>query len=183
MNGRTDKRRRGSQRSRRDGSSAVEFAFVGMPFFVMLFAIMEIGLVFVTDSILDNATIETARLVRTGQAAASSMTAAQFKTQLCSRMSIFSGDCPSRASVDVRALPQFRNVVPPDPMASGTAFDDSTLTYVSGQPGDLMLVRVWYKHPLMTPFLAQALSRLKDGNARLMATTAFRNEPYAPTSS
>ncbi len=147
----------------------------------MLFGIMEIGLVFVTDSVLDNATAESARLVRTGEASASSMTGAQFKTQLCNRMSIFSGDCPSRASVDVRTLPQFRNATPPDPMTSGTTFDESVLTYVTGQPGDLVLVRVWYRHPLVTPFLAQALSRLKDGNARLMATTAFRNEPYAPT--
>ncbi len=168
-------------RRRRDGSSAVEFAFVGLPFFMMLFAIMEIGLVFVTDSVLDNATAETARLVRTGQAATSSMTPAQFKTELCNRMSIFSGDCPDRASIDVRSLTQFRNATPPDPMASGTSFDEGSLTYASGQPGDLMLVRVWYRHPLITPFLAQALSRLDDGNARLMATTAFRNEPYAPT--
>lgn len=172
---------RATRRRARRGSSAVEFAFVGLPFFLMLFAIMEIGLVFVTDSVLDNATTETARLVRTGQASAASMTATQFRTELCNRMSIFSGDCPGRASIDVRTLPQFRNATPPDPMASGTAFNEGVLTYVTGQPGDLMLVRVWYKHPLMTPFLAQALSRLKDGNARLMATTAFRNEPYAPT--
>lgn len=176
-------RRRGrtSARPGRDGSSAVEFAFVGLPFFIMLFAIMEIGLVFVTDSILDNAMSQSARLVRTGQAAGSSMTAAQFKAAFCDRMGIFSGDCPDRASIDVRALNQFRSATPPDPMASGTSFDAGVLTYVTGQPGDLMLVRVWYRHPLITPFLAQAMSRLKDGNAMLTATTAFRNEPYAPT--
>ena len=69
---------------------------VAFPFFFMLFAIMEVGLIFVTDSILENATIETGRLIRTGQAANSSLTAAQFKTSLCSRMSIFSSDCPSQ---------------------------------------------------------------------------------------
>lgn len=173
--------KRSSRRRARDGSSAVEFAFVGLPFFIMLFAIMEIGLVFVTDSVLDNATIETGRLVRTGQAAGSSMTGPQFKTELCNRMSIFSGDCAGRATIDVRALPQFRNAAPPDPLANGATFDASGLTYISGQPGDLMLVRVWYTHPLVTPFLAQALSRLDDGDAMLLATTAFRNEPYAPT--
>lgn len=169
-------------RRRREGSSAVEFALVGLPFFFMLFAIMEVGLIFVTDSILDNATSQTARLIRTGQAAGSNMTAGQFKTQLCNRMGIFSGDCPSRATVDVRVLTQFRNQTPPDPTASGTEFDGSKLTYVTGQPGSLVLVRVWYKQPLITPLMSQALSRLKDDNALLVATAAFRNEPYAPTS-
>lgn len=169
-------------RHRRNGSSAVEFALVGLPFFFMLFAIMEVGLIFVTDSILDNATSQSARLIRTGQAAGAGMTAAQFKTQVCDRMGIFSGDCPARATVDVRVMTQFRNQTPPDPTSSGTSFDPSQLTYVTGQPGSLVLVRVWYRQPLITPMMSQALSRLKDGNALLVSTTAFRNEPYAPTS-
>jgi Flp pilus assembly protein TadG len=165
-------------RRSRDGSSAVEFAMVAFPFFFMLFAIMEVGLIFVTDSILENATIETGRLIRTGQAANSSLTAAQFKTALCAKMSIFSGDCPTRATVDVREITQFRNVNPPDPLANGASFDSSALTYVTGQPGSLMLVRVWYAQPLITPFMAQSLSKLGNGAAMLTATTTFRNEPY-----
>jgi Flp pilus assembly protein TadG len=165
-------------RRSRDGSSAVEFAMVAFPFFFMLFAIMEIGLIFVTDSILENATIETGRLVRTGQAAGSSLTAPQFKTALCAKMSIFSGDCPTRATVDVREITQFRNANPPDPLANGKNFDGSSLTYITGQPGSLMLVRVWYAQPLITPFMAQSLSKLGNGSAMLTATTTFRNEPY-----
>jgi len=159
----------------RDGSAAVEFGMVALPFCLMMFAILELGLVFVTDSVLENATIETGRLIRTGQASAQSMTAAQFKTSLCGRMSIFASDCAARASVDVRVIPQFATV-PPDPMAGGT-FNAATLTYSNGVPGDLILVRVWYRQPLMTTFLAQGLSRLGDGTAMLSATTAFRNEP------
>jgi len=159
----------------REGSAAVEFGMVALPFCLMIFAILELGLVFVTDSILENATIETGRLVRTGQASAQNMTAEQFKTSLCGRMSIFSGDCAVRASVDVRAIPQFATT-PPDPTASGT-FDDASLTYATGAPGDLILVRVWYRQPLLTTFMAQGLSRLNDGAALLTATTAFRNEP------
>lgn len=158
-----------------DGSAAVEFGMVALPFVLMMFAILEIGLVFVTDSVLENATIETGRLVRTGQASAQSMTAATFKTSLCGRMNIFAADCASRATVDVRVIPQFATV-PPDPMATGT-FDNGVLTYSNGVPGDLVLVRVWYRQPLLTTFLAQGLSRMNDGAAMLTATTAFRNEP------
>lgn len=158
-----------------DGSAAVEFGMVALPFLLMMFAILEIGLVFVTDSVLENATIETGRLVRTGQASAQAMDAAAFKTSLCGRMSIFAPDCASRATVDVRVIPQFATA-PPDPMAGGS-FDEGVLTYANGAPGDLVLVRVWYRQPLLTTFLAQGLSRLDDGAAMLTATTAFRNEP------
>jgi len=159
----------------REGSAAVEFGMVALPFCLMIFAILELGMVFVTDSILENATIETGRLVRTGQASAQNMTAEQFKTSLCGRMSIFAGDCATRATVDVREIPQFATT-PPDPTASGT-FNADTLTYTTGDPGDLILVRVWYRQPLLTTFMAQGLSRLDDGAALLTATTAFRNEP------
>ncbi|HWQ87242.1 MAG TPA: TadE/TadG family type IV pilus assembly protein [Brevundimonas sp.] len=159
----------------REGSAAVEFGMVALPFCLMMFAILELGLVFVTDSVLENATIETGRLIRTGQASAQNMTAEQFKTSLCSRMSIFAPDCASRATVDVRVIPQFA-VTPPDPMASGT-FETGALTYSNGNRGSLILVRVWYRQPLLTTFLAQGLSRMNDGSAMLMATTAFRNEP------
>lgn len=158
-----------------DGSAAVEFGMVALPFLLMVFAILEIGLVFVTDSVLENATIETGRLVRTGQASAQSMTAAQFKTSLCGRMSIFAPDCAARATVDVRVIPQFATT-PPDPMSGGT-FNNGVLTYSNGAPGDLILVRAWYRQPLLTTFLTQGLSRMNDGASMLTATTAFRNEP------
>ncbi len=158
-----------------DGSAAVEFGMVALPFVLMMFAILELGLVFVTDSVLENATIETGRLVRTGRASAQSMTAGTFKDSLCGRMSIFAPDCQARAKVDVRVIPQFATT-PPDPMAGGT-FNDGALTYSNGAPGDLVLVRVWYRQPLMTTFLSQGLSRMNDGAAMLTATTAFRNEP------
>lgn len=148
---------------------------VALPFLFMLFSILELGVVFVLDSVLDNATVETGRLVRTGQASAASMTATQFKSSLCARMSVFSADCDSRVSIDVREIPQFA-ITPPDPM-TGENFNNGVLTYTNGDPGDLILVRVWYRHTLITPFLEQGLSRLNDGTMRMTATTAFRNEP------
>lgn len=169
------RRRRGAS----EGSAAVEFALVALPFFFMLFAIMEIGLIFVTDAVLTNAVMETGRLVRTGQASQSNLTPAQFKTALCSRMNILSSGCDGRATVDVRVIPQYRqiNPPPPDPL-SGASFSTNGLTYTNGQPGSLVLVRVWYKQPLFTPFLAQGLSRLGDGDSVLTATATFRNEPW-----
>lgn len=172
-------RRRPIRTDRREGQAAVEFAIVAAPFFFMLFAILELALVFVTDSVMENAILETGRLVRTGQAQTASMTAEEFKENLCDRMSIFSNDCDTRATIDVRVLDQFRDADPPDPMEGGEEFDDSELVFDAGAPGSLILIRVWYEQPLLTPFLSQALSRLDDGKMVMTATTTFRNEPYA----
>ena len=166
-----------ARRRARKGSAAVEFAIVALPFFFMMFSVLELALVFVLDSVMENATIETGRLVRTGQADAQNFNANTFRTSLCSRMSIFSSGCTSKVTIDVRRIPQFTNPNVPDPLG-GASFNANAAAYDGGNPGDIMLVRAWYQHTLLTPFLAQGLSKLNDGKAYLTATTAFRNEPY-----
>lgn len=165
-----------SRRREREGAAAVEFALVALPFFFMVFALLELGMVFTLDSVLSNATMDTSRLIRTRQAQDTGMTDTQFRDDLCSRMSVFATDCEERVSIDVRVIPAFNSPLP-DPMADGRRFDDSQLVYDPGTANSLVVVRIWYKQPLMTTFLGQGLSRLNDGSARLMTTTAFRNEP------
>lgn len=162
----------------RSGSAAVEFAMVILPFSFMMFAILELGMVFVVDSALANATMESGRLIRTGQARAANMTPQQFRDDLCGRMNAFSAQCDERVRIDVRVIPAFGAPVP-DPMSDGITFNESKLDFDYGTFGSPVLVRVWYKQPLMTTFLSQALSRLSSEkhSARLMTATAFRNEP------
>lgn len=150
---------------------------VAAPFFFMMFAVMELGLIFVVDSVLENATQGASRLIRTGRADTENISATDFKTALCSRMGLFADDCESRASIDVRVIPQFRNANPPDPIVDGE-MDEDALTYLPGDPGSLVLIRVWYMQPLITPFMSQAMSRLGSGDAVITVATAFRNEPY-----
>lgn len=164
-------------RRARGGATAVEFGIVALPFIFMMFAILELGLVFVLDTTLENAVIDTGRLIRTGQAQAAGMNQAMFATRVCERMSIFSADCASRLTVDVRVIPRFRNQTPPDPMAGGN-FSTAGLGYNGGGAESLILVSAWYRQPLFTPLLSQGLSRLNDGKAVLTATTSFRNEPF-----
>ncbi|GAW41904.1 TadE-like protein [Brevundimonas sp. SH203] len=169
--------RRARRRQGRDGVAAIEFAMVSIPFFLMIFSILELGMVFVLDSMLETATMQAGRLVRTGQAEQQKMTAAGFKTQLCNRMVLFKSDCANRATVDVRVIPQFATPDPADPITNGQ-IDPTKTIFDGGNPGDLILVRVWYVHPLVTPFLNQATSRVGTGKVLLQAATAFRNEPW-----
>jgi len=163
------------RRGRRDGSAAVEFGLVALPFIMMIFAILEIALIFLTDTVLENAVVDTGRQIRTGEAAGAGLTADQFKARICARMSAFANNCSSRLTVDVRVLPRFRDP-PPDPL-SGGGFNTAGLTYLPGQPGSIVIVRAWYKQPIFTPFMNQGAPRAGSDGV-LTATMAFRNEPY-----
>lgn len=165
-------RRLQRRRRSRDGSAAVEFAMIALPFFMMLFAIFELATVITLDSVLENATIQTGRLVRTGQAESQGFDGVKFKQALCERMNVFRPDCANRARVDVRVVDNFANPIPPVEQPTG-----ETDPYNGGEPGELMLVTVWYRQPVLTPFLSKGTS----GSGRetvLTATTAFRNEPW-----
>ncbi len=61
-------------RRHRAGSAAVEFALVAPVFFALLFAIIETGILFFADQVLETVTQESARLVMTGRAQAAAYT-------------------------------------------------------------------------------------------------------------
>jgi Flp pilus assembly protein TadG len=164
-------------RRRREGAAAVEFAIVAVPFFFVIFAVLELGVIFLVDSTLESAVHQATRLVRTGQAQGGAVSPDQFRTAMCQSMNVFEGDCEARAVVDVRPIPQFRDPNPPDPIADGE-FDPAQTDFNPGEAGDLMLVRVWYQQPVVTPLLSRALTRLNSGDAVIQVTTAFRNEPF-----
>ena len=161
----------------RDGATAVEFAMIAAPFFFMLFALLEVGHLFILSSTLENATMDASRQIRTGQLQDTGGTEEQFKTLLCGRMSIFEGQCEANLEIDVRVLPQFSTPTP-DPMADGETFNEGALTFEPGGREDIILVRAWWRQPLFTPMMSQALSRLEDGRAVLTSAAAFRNEPF-----
>ena len=108
---------------------------VAIPFFLMIFSILELGIVFVLDSTLETATTATGRLVRTGQAQNQSFDKARFKTELCSRMMLFKSDCADRVTIDVRVIPQFAVDNLEDPITNG-ALDSNKTTYDGGKAGD-----------------------------------------------
>lgn len=150
---------------------------MALPFFVLLFGILEIGLMLLVDALLETAASDTSRQIRTGQAQTRQLKPEDIKARLCANMSLFSGDCPKRAHIDIRVLDNFASKPDVDPMESGE-FDPDELEYQPGAPGERVLVRVWYDHTIYTPFIAQAVSRTGDGRVMLTTALAFRNEPY-----
>jgi Flp pilus assembly pilin Flp len=70
-----------------EGVTAIEFAFVGPPFLLLLAAIFELGLTLTSQSLLDGAARDAARLIRTGQAQSQSSPITVFQNLLCSEVS------------------------------------------------------------------------------------------------
>jgi Flp pilus assembly protein TadG len=157
---------------REEGAAAVEFALVAAPFLALLFAIIETGLYFFAGQTLETAVADTTRLIMTGQAQGANLDKAGFKQELCKRIyGLF--DC-DKIQIDVRKVPSFAAADlsrPPD--AEGTGF-----VYQPGAAGDIVVVRVVYPWPVYVSLLGFDLSDAGGGTRLMMATAAFRNEPF-----
>ena len=175
-------RRRGAGRSLwkfaadRSGTSALEFAMLAGPLIFLLLAILQMAFVYSANFSLENAVDRAGRLVRTGQA--QSFDAAAFKTEVCKGLSApLSCD---KLKLDVRQYVSFAGA------ASGltqplNASEDlkASFSYNPGARGDVMVVRAFYPFDIGS-LLPEAisLSNMSGNNRVLVATAAFRNEPF-----
>lgn len=166
------------RRARRDrsGATAVEFALVAAPFFFLLFAMIETAAVFFTSTVLENAVLETAREIRTGQAQAAGMTRSGFQTEICERIEVV-GNC-DRLEFDVRVFNGFDTVDQSSPVQEDGSLDTASFGWDPGGAGDIVLVRVFYRWSLLTPNFGGALSNMSGNQRLLSAATVFRNEPF-----
>ena len=163
-------------RRNRRGSAAVEFALVAPLFFGLLFAIIELALIFFASQVLETVTQDSARVIMTGQAQTSAYTQAQFKNLVCSKVvALF--DCANGVSIDVQSYSAFGSVNIADPIDAGKNFVPPN-NYLPGGPGDIVVVRVFYQWPLLVTGLGFNPANLSGSKRLLTATAAFQNEPY-----
>lgn len=162
------------------GAAAVEFALVALPFLVMLFGVLELALVFLVSTSLENATEAAARRIRTGEFQQSGATTKNdFKTLVCNNMAWLSG-CQASLSVDVRTFADFSTMAA-TPGLAGAAYNPNATCWSTGEPQDIVLVRTYYEWTLVTPLLNAALENRGTGSGKrlISAMATFRNEPYS----
>jgi Flp pilus assembly protein TadG len=182
------------------GAAALEFAVIALPLFTMIFAVMELALVFLISISLEDAASTMARQIRVGTitppgVAVTASTAAApdlatFKQDLCQYILLVpSTTCKNQIQVDIQPFSNFTATTLPNPI-SGQTFSSSSLCYGSGTPGEVVLMRVYYLWPLLTPFLLNGLENVTtytgstgpSGTGRwaaVSATEVFVNEPNA----
>ena len=158
------------------GAAALEFALVAPVFFALLFAILETGIMFLADQLLESITQESARMIETGQAQTASYSQAQFASYVCSQVpALF--NC-SNIAIDVENYPSFSSIALANPIDGSGNFDASNFQYNTGGPCDIVVVRLFYPWQLFVTGLGWNPSNMTGDKRLLSATAAFRNEPY-----
>lgn len=159
-----------------DGATTVEFAIVAVPFLGLLFAIIETAIIFYAGQVLETATADSARLIMTGQAQTQGFDQTAFKNEVCNRIfGLF--NCASGIFVDVKSYANFASINLTNPVdANGNLVNN--FTYTPGNPGDIVVVRLIYQWPVLVPLLGLNLADMAGNKRLLIATAAFRNEPY-----
>ena len=160
------------------GAVAVEFGLILLPFLALMFGIMETALVFFADQTLETAVADSARLIMTGQAQTQSLTAATFKNQVCARIyGLF--NCQAGVYVDVQTYSSFGGISYTPPLDTNGNLQTTNFVYQPGGPGDIVVVRLFYQWPIYVSLMnLSRLSNMSGNNRLLVATAAFRNEPY-----
>ena len=162
----------------RAGSASIEFALIAPIFFVLLMGTIEVGVMFFSQFVLQNATNDAARLIRTGQVAAQSMTAAQFRTTICNKVSPLLA-CDANLQIDVESFANFAAASFPTPITGTNTLDPTLNNFTPGGVCRVVLVRTFYTWSVVTPLLTPFMVNLANNQHLLSATAAFRNEPYS----
>lgn len=165
------------------GSTAIEFAMLALPFALLVFAILESCISFAGQEVMANATDNVARQLRTGQVRAATVTDTSLKQMICSQMQIIvAQNCPGLL-VDLRQYTTFADAAAAgfsiqtgDIVLTGTS--PATFTVAPGPSESKNMLRVFYKWPIMTDFLAKSMANLNGGNTLHFASVTWQNEPF-----
>lgn len=160
-----------------EGSTAVEFAIVGVPFIFLLVGLVEVSLMLAANSMLQFATTDAARLIRTGQVQQSSSDPEQmFKQELCKRVYILV-KCTDIQYEVVTFGGGFSEAQDYQPQydANGNLISQG---FNPGGVSDVVMVRTLYNYPLMTPFIGPMLSDGPSQTKRMTSAVVLQTEPY-----
>lgn len=159
------------------GVAALEFSLVGIPFVLMTVGILEMAMMFTAQSVLQESVSTASRLIRTGQLqkSAAGGQEAMFKDAVCDFAAIF---IPC-ADIDfqVQKLDNFADA------SDAPAYDEDgnliETPFDAGGANDVVMIRVLYNYPVMTPMMGQMLATRKtDNTRRLVSTIVLQAEPY-----
>lgn len=154
----------------RNGAVAVEFSILAFPFFLAIFALLEIALLFIAELTLDASVERIGRELRTGQIFAEQPTQDEFREMICDRVG-FLLDC-SKLKIDLATYENFAAIDPSPPLKDGK-IDEEALGYSIADGGEITALRVYYEWPIVTNVIRQ-IQRTQ----LLTGMTAFRTEAF-----
>ncbi len=159
----------------RKGAAAVEFALLIFPLSLMIFAIIEVSVMFFAASSLDASVQKISRMIRTGEAVSANMTLTDFKAKICADMTL-TFSCSDNLLIRVDVISNLSAVTSVTPIDS-TGNLKVTEAFATGKASDYMLVQAFLPWSSVVNYFTYSSAKLADGRYLLGATVLFRNEP------
>ncbi|GAU81883.1 TadE/TadG family type IV pilus assembly protein [Bosea sp. 2KB_26] len=172
------------------GATAVEFGLVAFPFLLLVFTIIETGLMLWTYQVLDDAVKQASRTLLTGESVAIYSTPSNplphdaktsteaFRREVCAqapalvdceklRVDVRGYVSPAAAQTDLAKLNPF----------SGNTLNTSNFSYNQPGKGEIVVVRATLRYSLYLTGWTNTLANIDGGERGLMAVATFRSEP------
>lgn len=164
------------------GAVAVEFGLLALPFFTVVFAIVETSMIFFAGQILDSAVNDASRRLRTRQAQSAGETEADFRAAICEGLyGLFDCNDNDKLRIRVSEVSSFSaaDVTPPVSCNQDKTACNWSLVqaYDPGQASSVVMVEAYYKWPTVVDLPGFDFANLPDGTRLLGAVRVFRNEP------
>ncbi|MGE7370186.1 TadE/TadG family type IV pilus assembly protein [Neorhizobium sp. NPDC001467] len=179
----------------KDGAAAVEFAILSVPYFLIVFAILETFIAFIGEQVVSNAVEVMARKVRTGEVKSTAPNDPAFKTAFrtafCNEIS-FMISCsaaeiatPTRLFIDLRSFSTYADIptgIPRQSSAQNADLKTTDFAYSPGGAKSINMLRAYYRWPVLIDLVRPMLTNVRsaDGKADflIVATATFQNEDY-----
>jgi Flp pilus assembly protein TadG len=185
----------------KDGSAAIEFALLAIPYFVIVFAIVETFVAFAGEQLFANAVDTMARKMRTGNITTFDTTRTthhdrtKFRTAFCNEISILI-KCdaseiatPNKLWLDVRTFTTFSAIPKTVPRTPANAefgeLDTASINnYSPGGPKTINMLRAYYKWEVITDLVRPYIANVRPADGArpnyflIVETAAFQNEDY-----
>lgn len=162
------------------GIAAVEFAMIAVPFFFLIFGLLEVCAIFIMTTVLEHGLNEASRSIRTGQAQQAGFGIVAFKNAVCAELFDLL-DCEGNLSLDVQTFSDFTSTTYNSPIDDDGNFTPDGFGFNPGGQNEIVVVRAFYEWKLFTPVMSAPLSNMSQGRRLLQSTIAFRNEPFGNT--
>jgi Flp pilus assembly protein TadG len=164
-------------------ATAVEFAFLITPLIMLILASLQLSIIFYAGQVLQSTAMNATRQLMTGQAQKAALTSDQFRVNDVCPLVAFMFTCGSGKDgimVDVQSGSSYSGITttPIKLTYDVNGKITNNFNYVTGSPGDIIILRVMYNWPVVGGPLLPGLADQQGGNHLLVATSVFKTEPY-----
>lgn len=153
-----------------NGVVAIEFAVLALPFFMLVFAIMEVALVLTASMQFENATDRVSRRVMTGELARDE---GAIRKAFCDEI-VFALDC-SKLRIDYKEIASLSEFDLPAPVTDRTV-NDSAFAFRTIASPSFASLRVGYEWPITIRPMAEFFAGLENGRTFVLGTSLLRIE-------